>query len=447
MSTLVFKILYPLIMAIMLYEPVIILSSLKLYKKKLSIFFLLAYIFIFLAQGQTKNKYALLVSIFCATIYLFLISKNVIYSIFISLVTMIILITSDSFTGFIFMQVFNLSYFQITSNINLYFIMGILILFSTTIICIVLNRLIGFNKIYNYFNMLLNKYSEFKLVINLVSAFMALIIYILLFSKLFVFVDSTIVLVYAICSFLLFIFSVTIVYISIYSIKLSINQDVVDKENKQLKEYSTMLENMSTDLRRFKHDYINILSTLGEFINEKDISGLEEYYKSELLPESNKIINRDKYVSLLKNIKITPLKALISSKIIYAQSRGIDTRVEILDEIDELPIRTFDICRIIGIFLDNAIEATLLCDKKLIHLAFVKTDDSIVIIILNTCLEDSPPVYKIYNKDFSTKGTDRGIGLKTVKDMLNDNYKHILLNTTMENCTFKQEMIINKSDN
>jgi two-component system sensor histidine kinase AgrC len=260
-------------------------------------------------------------------------------------------------------------------------------------------------------------------------------------------INDNFILIYALSTLFFLIIFIFAVYLALRYIKLSINQDFVDKENKQLKDYSKMLENMSTDLRRFKHDYINILSTLGEFINEKDINGLSDYYRKELLPESNKIINTDKYVSLLKNVKITPLKALISSKIIYAQSRGIDTRVEILDEIDELPIRTFDICRIIGIFLDNAIEATLLCDKKFIHLAFIKTDDSIVIIILNACLEDSPPVYKIYDKDFSTKGNDRGIGLKTVKDMLDNNYKHILLNTTMENCTFKQEMIINKSDN
>jgi two-component system sensor histidine kinase AgrC len=160
------------------------------------------------------------------------------------------------------------------------------------------------------------------------------------------------------------------------------------------------------------------------------------------LQESNKIIDKYRYLSLLRHIKISALKALISSKIISAYSRGIETQIEIIDDIYELSMSTIDICRIIGILMDNAIEAVDLCDKKNVQIAIVKNDDSIIFIINNSCLEDTPPVYKVYEENFSTKGNGRGIGLKTVRHIINEKYDNVILNTKIKSCVFKQELII-----
>ncbi|WP_143314607.1 GHKL domain-containing protein [Clostridium sp. HBUAS56017] len=445
MSILAFDILYPLIMTLLVAIPTYLLSNVT-NKIQFSIYFTTCYLLLVLLIIKNKSDNAIQIQIFLSAIYFYISNKNIMHSIITPLLVFFITAVSDTISGLFFMKVLNISYMDMKTNLNLYFSVGVLILFLTILISKLIQKVYLDVVINNIFLTKLKNYNHI-MIFTSITITVLLLSYIFMLRFFLKFVNENFIALYTLSVFFFLTIFILVIYFALRFIKLSIKQTFIDKENKQLKEYSTMLENMSTDLRRFKHDYINILSTLGEFINEEDINGLKGYYSKELLPESEKIINRDKYVSLLKNIKITPLKALISSKIIYAQSRGIDTRVEILDEIDDLPIRTFDICRIIGIFLDNAIEATLLCDKKFIHLAFVKTDDSIVIIILNTCLEDSPPVYKIYDKDFSTKGTDRGIGLKTVKDMLNDSYKHILLNTTMENCIFKQEMIINKSDN
>lgn len=199
---------------------------------------------------------------------------------------------------------------------------------------------------------------------------------------------------------------------------------------------------MDSDLRRFKHDYINILQTLGGYIETGDIDGLKQFYHNDLLKESNKIIDKDRYLFLLKHIKIDALKALISSKIINAYSCGIEIQIEIIDDIYQLYMNTIDICRIIGILIDNAIEAAILCDKKDVKIAIVKNEDSTVFIISNSCLENTPPIYKIYKENFSTKGDNRGIGLKTVRCIVNEKYHNVILNTKMKDCVFKQELII-----
>ncbi|MGN0143641.1 MAG: sensor histidine kinase [Clostridium sp.] len=203
-----------------------------------------------------------------------------------------------------------------------------------------------------------------------------------------------------------------------------------------------MLESTSADLRTFKHDYINILSTLSGYIENEDITELKTYYYNEIMPESNKIINRNLSLSLLAHIKLNPLKALLADKIAIAYSEGININLEIPDDINFININIIDLCRIIGIFMDNSIESSVSCDNKFIHFAAIKTDDNIIFNISNSCLDSIPPVHKLYERNFSTKGKNRGLGLNNAKDIITNNYKNILLNTTIKNCIFTQEIII-----
>lgn len=103
-----------------------------------------------------------------------------------------------------------------------------------------------------------------------------------------------------------------------------------------------------------------------------------------------------------------------------------------------------NVCRIIGILIDNAIEAAILCDKKNVQIAIIRNDDSTIFILSNSCLADTPPVYKIYEDNFSTKGDGRGLGLKTVRHIIDEKYDNVTLNTKIKDCIFKQELIIHE---
>ncbi|WP_242954073.1 sensor histidine kinase [Clostridium puniceum] len=226
-----------------------------------------------------------------------------------------------------------------------------------------------------------------------------------------------------------------------YSFTFLINKHKAN-EYLQLKDYTNMIESMYSDLRSFKHDYLNILSTLEMYIEKQDIKGLKDFYYRELLPESNTIISKDMSLSLLSHIKISPLKALLSSKFSTAHSQGINVSIELIDDIEHINMTTIDLCRIAGILLDNAMEASILCDNKFIHFAMIKTDTEIILNISNSCLSSTPPIHKLYEKNFSTKGENRGIGLNNIKDIINKRYNNVLFNTAIDNCIFKQELII-----
>jgi two-component system sensor histidine kinase AgrC len=372
--------------------------------------------------------------------------KRVSQAIFNSILVDFVFAVSDAVAGLLVVIVFRLNFNEVSKNSLEYFLIAIVI----SIVSITLSKLLskGINKL-NVDNHDILKKSKSNLVIILYAGFVFIAIFVNIFAFKYFAKDFNNIVVALNASIILsnFVVLIIIVYLNRKNIKNELQQVYRDKEFRQLKEYTEMVETMSDDLRRFKHDYINILQTLGGYIEAEDMNGLKSFYQSELLPESEKIISKHRSLHLLKNIEINSLKGLISSKIVGAHLKNIATHVEITDFITDIAISEIDICRIIGILLDNAIESAVLCEEKVIRFAAIKTEKYTSFIISNTCPKDTPPVYKILEKGFSTKGSGRGIGLNTVRNIINEKYTNVFLNTKIKDCIFIQELRINNLKN
>lgn len=404
-------------------------------KKMLTIDSIIIFIFLLSLYFINFKHYLFLIPIILY-IYAFTIYRNFSISIILASFIWILILISDAITGAIFMYILKYSYADINNN-SIIDILSDFLIFAITYLLSRIFRVI-LSKIFNKTTIDLNSLKELH-----VSAIFAIMLSVFAIYQNLVnnFVSTWsdfMVLFYA---FNLFGFFLFIIATSYYCLNVLINDNKA-KEYSQLKNYTNIIENITSDLRSFKHDYLNILATLAGYIENDDIKELKNYYYNELLPESNEIMNKDLSISLLSHIKISPLKALLSAKISAAHSQGINVTIEIIDDIDCINMSIIDICRIIGIFLDNAIEASVLCSDKLIHLAIIKTNDSVIFNLSNSCLDSTPPVHKIYKRDFSTKGEGRGLGLNNVKNILTHQYKNVLFNTTIKHCIFTQELII-----
>lgn len=119
--------------------------------------------------------------------------------------------------------------------------------------------------------------------------------------------------------------------------------------------------------------------------------------------------------------------------------------VEIMINFQELNISTYELCRILGILLDNAIEATKQCEEKIINIKFIK-DFKVnrkLIIIENSFNQPDIDLEKIYEKGYSTKTEDleqHGLGLWTVRKILSKS-DNLNLFTTIDNL-FRQQLEI-----
>ncbi len=213
------------------------------------------------------------------------------------------------------------------------------------------------------------------------------------------------------------------------------------KESEYLKEYTDSLEEMSEDLRKFRHDYVNIISSMVGYIDDNDVEGLKDHIHNNIIPLERRINKDNTKIHLLKNIKIPQLKGLISSKIIRAQELNINVSIEIMDEIKDIKLDIINVCRIIGILLDNAIEECEIIEGSYLKFGILKNISSMDFIISNSCRENIEPIYKLNSKGFSTKGKNRGLGLAIVDELIEKN-NNIVLDTIIENKVFTQILTI-----
>ena len=98
-----------------------------------------------------------------------------------------------------------------------------------------------------------------------------------------------------------------------------------------------------------------------------------------------------------------------------------------------------DLCKVVGILIDNAIEASLESEMKELHVGIETGDGSASIIIANTCINE-PNVNHLFKRGVSTKGKNRGLGLCNVKNILAQ-YPSVFLQTTVDQNFFFQELV------
>ena len=106
-----------------------------------------------------------------------------------------------------------------------------------------------------------------------------------------------------------------------------------------------------------------------------------------------------------------------------------------------MPIYEFS--RILGILLDNSIEAAKDCEKKEINILFreARKQHTQIIIIENTYLDKSVDIKKIFEKGITGKENHSGIGLWEINEILKRN-NNVVLHTSKDEELFKQELQI-----
>ena len=218
-----------------------------------------------------------------------------------------------------------------------------------------------------------------------------------------------------------------------------IQTEAKQKAMQDLQDYTRNLEAMYNSLRSFKHDYVNILLSLSGYIENGDMDRVKDFFESKIFPTKNLITEDDYKLNQLSNISVLEIKSLLSAKMIYAHESGIDVTIDIPDKVESFLIDTVDLARILGIFLDNAIEATLETEQPQIGLNIIQNKIGVSIIISNRFQNNGVMLHKLKQKGFSTKIGHQGIGLANAQKIISS-YDNVLLETTMKCDYFTQHI-------
>ncbi len=243
---------------------------------------------------------------------------------------------------------------------------------------------------------------------------------------------------------LIFNVAITIFVLSIifYSFKTQNKYNKVsNKYNIAIKSLNDF-ENMMTKYRIANHENKNLLLTIRAMIVNQD-KDIPKYIDSMI---EQKYMDDEKLLFQVSSIPSGGLRATIYSEILkikdnkinYLLNIGRDIRTVDLIELDTDTI--IDICKIIGVFIDNSIEEVKKLKHKNIVIDIYTENKSLTIKVSNN-YKGNIDLTKINNEGYTTKGKGHGYGLALVQNIVNNNsiFEH---RTEISKNIFSQTLII-----
>lgn len=233
-------------------------------------------------------------------------------------------------------------------------------------------------------------------------------------------------------------------FISFYSLLSTDKLNITSQNLEEAQLYNKTLILLHDNMRGFKHDFHNIVQGIGGYIDRKDLNGLEKYYR-QLLQDCNRVNNLTALSPLV--INNPAIYNVMAAKYHRADENGIQINLGVFMDLNDLEhhLKIYEFTRILGILMDNAIESSIECKDKIIHVTFRKEDSRhrYLMVIENTYLEKDIDTERIFEKSYSTKSkkTNSGLGLWEVRQILKRN-NNLNLFTTKDAEYFRQQLEI-----
>lgn len=221
-------------------------------------------------------------------------------------------------------------------------------------------------------------------------------------------------------TFLNFIALLSYFFISTYSLTRVTKLYKTQKQLENSEAYNKSLSILHDNIRCFKHDFDNIVATIGGYVKTDDMEGLKKYYY-QLEDDCQRVNN---IATLSPEIINNPgVYAILSSKYHKADEKNIKINLEFFLDLNTLNMKIYEFTRIFGILLDNAIEATAECEEKLINIKFRNEENKHrqIVVIENTFNDSNLNIDDIFQKGVSGKENHTGLGLWEVRQILKKN--------------------------
>lgn len=243
-----------------------------------------------------------------------------------------------------------------------------------------------------------------------------------------------------IITFLSFLSLLAYFSISIYSLTRIMKLTLTTRKLESAEEYNNTLRILHDNVRAFKHDFDNIVTTIGGFIRTNDMEGLKKYYL-QLEDDCQRVNNL--YILNPNVVNNDGIYNLLTKKYYEAESKNIKVNITFLLDLSKLNMKIYEFARMLGILLDNAIEASSECEEKIINLSF--RDDTKnsrqLITIENTYNNKDVDTEKIFEKGTTGKTNHTGLGLWEVRRIIKKN-TNINLFTNKNDKFFIQQLEI-----
>ena len=329
----------------------------------------------------------------------------------------------------VYMKFLHISYEQ-ASTIPIYRLFYLLIVYTvlSLIVFILKNKKLKINVLENF-----DKRTKKVIILNFILGLFTvllqgfIIVYYIDFANFYVTFSNFIVLIAYFC-------------INFYSLNKITKLTITTSELETSEAYNKSITTLYDNVKGFKHDFDNIVSAIGGYVETNDMKGLKEYYIS-LREDCQKTNN---IATLNPNIINNPaIYSILCSKYHKADALGIKINLEFFVDLNEVNMNSYEFSRILGILLDNAIEAASDCEEKIVNIYFRNeyNRNRNIVIISNTYKDKTINTEEIFKKGKSGKANHSGLGLWEVRQYMKKN-ENLNLYTTKDDKYFTQQLEI-----
>ena len=387
----------------------------------MSILFIISKIFF---DNTAKLIVIIIFEIF--TLYFSFSYRNISEAVYYSLVYEILAFIVEILISIVYVLILNYN----INNYNHFSLSLLIFSILNSILILLISKIKPFTKFINkFYNVISKKISRFLYIFLI----FLLLLLLLVFNKTNLENDLSF---YINISMVIFVF-ITLIYIIYKNLK----NDRLENNYNEMMEYVQKYEKIINEQGKKNHEYNNQLTVIrGYSHNPKK---LEEYLDT--IIEDHKC-GQNYTIRQLSNFPDGGIKGLIYHKLSKMEDNKIKYYLYIDGESKNIFEKNFDlktyqdITKLLGIFLDNAIDASKEAKEKEIEIDIKNEDNSIIITISNT-FNSNVDTKQIGKKGFTTKGRGHGYGLSIVKD-INKHNENIETFNDIEDDKFTQTILI-----
>jgi len=212
-----------------------------------------------------------------------------------------------------------------------------------------------------------------------------------------------------------------VIFSLIYVIYNKFQRQAMEEKYNESMEYVLRYEKIINEQGKKNHEYNNQLMVIKGYANNPE--KLTEYLE-EVIGD-----HRTGQNYTVKQLGFLPdggVKGLLYHKLSKMEENNIKYYLYVDQNIKDKDIESFDLktyrdlTKLLGVFLDNVIDAALKSEEKEIEVELKDKDDCLLVIISNT-YDKNIDINKVGKSGFTTKGAGHGFGLSIVKDIARTN--------------------------
>lgn len=186
-------------------------------------------------------------------------------------------------------------------------------------------------------------------------------------------------------------------------------------QNDMLRDALAQVEALNTRLRTQRHDFLNHLQVVYSFLEMDENAQARRYIDA--------LTGQMQVQSLSVRTALPAVNALLQIKLPQCERHGIDAVLRVTSDWRAIPIAEWELCRVLGNLVDNAMDALNTSDRPSKRLELELGFDGGFYTLC--CRNNGPAIEpgnlgRIFNVGFSTKKEGRGLGLGIVKSIVED---------------------------